>query len=303
MNFEKSEYSRRQFLTRVAAAAWASQVAASAVEIRAPGRFPIIAFTKPFQNVGFQRTAEIVEEVGWSGIECPVRAKGQILPERVEEDLAELHRALNKCNLDLALITTDITELDSRAEKVLRTAAELGVKRYRLSAFRYDLKRPLQPQLAELKARLRDLNELNRELGLRAGLQNHSGGAHIGAPVWDIFDLIHDVDPEHLGTCFDIGHATVEGGLSWPIQARLMEPFFTCVYVKDFTWEKGADGWTPKWGPLGEGMVRKEFFTWLKQSDYRGPISQHCEYLEGDGPEQIKAMKKDLLVLRQWLGE
>jgi ADP-ribosyl-[dinitrogen reductase] hydrolase len=28
------------------------------------------------------------------------------------------------------------------------------------------------------------------------------------------------------GVCFDIGHATLEGGLSWPIQARLMEPYF-----------------------------------------------------------------------------
>jgi sugar phosphate isomerase/epimerase len=102
--------------------------------------------------------------------------------------------------------------------------------------------------------------------------------------------------------CFDIGHATLEGGLSWPLEARLMERWFACAYVKDFAWRKDEKkGWAPKWGPLGEGMVRPEYFAWLKKSSYTGPISLHVEYLEGSGPEQIAQIKKDTETLQRWL--
>ena len=231
----------------------------------------------------------------------PVR-KGQVLPERVEDDLPRLAAALKKRNLDLALLATDIRNTrDPLTEKVLRTASELGVRRYRLAASHYDLRQAIPPQFANRKAELRDLAALNKELGIQGGIQNHSGRDYVGAAIWDIYDLVHDLDPAHLGTCFDIGHATLEGGMSWPIEAKLMEPFFTCVYVKDFAWIKGEDGWAAKWGPLGEGMVRREFFDWLKKTNYRGPISQHCEYFTGAGPEQIAQMKKDFAVLKGWV--
>jgi hypothetical protein len=74
-----------------------------------------------------------------------------------------------------------------------------------------------------------------------------------------------------------------------------------CVYVKDFAWERGPKGFEPKWGPLGGGMVRSEFFDWLRKSSYRGQISHHVEYLTGDGPEQIAQMKRDWSVLKSWL--
>lgn len=266
-----------------------------------PPRFPIITFSKPFQNLNPVETADLVAEIGYDGIECPVRKNGQILPERVEEDLPKMHDALSKRRLELALITTDIAAVNPLNEKVLRTAAKLGVKRYRLTSFHYDLGKAIPPQLAELKPALRDLAALNRELGISGGIQNHSGSNYVGAPIWDLHELVKDIDPQHLGVCFDIGHATLEGGYSWPIQAKLIEPFLSCVYVKDFAWEKRDNGWKAEWRPLGEGSVSRKFFGWLKASSYRGPISQHAEYLHGSGREQRAQMKKDLAVLKDWL--
>jgi sugar phosphate isomerase/epimerase len=297
----KNSIHRRDFLKTAAAASAAMFARQPFVAAQQPARFKIIGFTKPFQSVGFAQTADIVAQLGWSGIESPVRAKGQVLPERVEDDLPALHRALAAKNLELSLITTDVGSVTPLNERVLRTAAKLGVKKYRLTFKHYDLAKPLKPQLAEWKAQLRDLAALNKELGLTGGIQNHSGRDYVGAPVWDIHELVSDLDPTQLGVCFDIGHATLEGGTSWPIEARLMESHFTCVYVKDFAWEKTAKGWKAKWGPLGEGMVNPEFFRWLKQSSYRGPISLHCEYLQGADPEQLAAMKKDTELLASWL--
>ena len=295
-------FSRRAFLgtTLSAAAALTMPQSADAAEEGAK-RFRLITFTKPFQSLSFEDTAALVAEIGCAGIECPVRKGGQILPERVEDDLPRMNEALKKRGLEFTLLTTDIRNANPLSEKVLRAASKAGIRRYRLSYFHYDLSRPLPPQLAEVKAQLRDLAALNKELGMFGGIQNHSGRNYVGAPVWDIYELVRDIDPAHLGNCFDIGHATLEGGTSWPIEAKLMEPYLTCVYVKDFKWVRGDKGWKANWGPLGEGMVASEFFKWLKSSTYNGPISLHCEYLKGGGPEQRAQMKRDADLLKSWL--
>ena len=85
------------------------------------------------------------------------------------------------------------------------------------------------------------------------------------------------------------------------------------VSVKDFVWERiepkqndrqssrAKNDWRSEWCPLGEGMVRPEFFTSLRKSGFAGPISQHFEYEVGSGREMIQTMKKELGVLKDWL--
>ncbi|HET6407750.1 MAG TPA: sugar phosphate isomerase/epimerase family protein [Chthoniobacteraceae bacterium] len=292
--------SRRSFLKTLGSAALASPLTGRSAD---PAPWPVLGFTKPFQKASFDRTAEIVSEIGWSGIELPLRAKGQIEPERVEEELPRLVDTLRKRNLTVGVITTDIVGADSpHTEKVLRTAKALGITRYRPGYYRYDSKVSPQKQLAELKPRVRELAALNRQLGVRAGFQNHSGAGMIGCAVWDLFELIRDLDPADIGVSFDIGHATLEGGSSWPVEARLIEPWLVAVYVKDFSWQRGAKGFEAKWGPLGEGMIRPEFFDWLRKSSFRGPISLHVEYISGDTPENLTQMKRDQARLREWIG-
>jgi sugar phosphate isomerase/epimerase len=294
--------SRRHFLAVASGATLATMGGPAFGQAIARKRFQILGFTKPFQQLTFEETADIAAEVGWDGIECPVRAKGQILPERVEEDLPQLVAALKKRNVEVSILATDVQDATHPlTQKVLRTASRLGVKKYRLGFMRYREDQPVLEQLHNLRAALRDLVALNLELGLHAGFQNHSGEGRIGAPVWDIFEVIRELDPKYIGIFFDIGHATLEGGYSWPTQARLMQPFMSAVYVKDFVWQKTPKGWQANWCPLGEGTVHREFFQRLRKSTFAGPISQHYEYELGQRPQMIRAMKKDLQVLQEWL--
>jgi sugar phosphate isomerase/epimerase len=292
--------SRRSFLRTGVATAAACAVQKS---FAAEGKtFSTIGFTKPFQKASFERTAEIAVEVGWAGVEVPVRAKGQIEPTRVEEDLPRMVEVLKKRGITIDGLVTDILRTDSpEAEKILRTAKALGILRYRLGYWAYDSKASPVTKLAALKEPLKDLAAMNRSIGIRGGIQNHSGASRVGCAIWDIHELVRDLDPKDIGICFDLGHATVEGGLSWPVEARLMEPWLVCVYVKDFRWERGRNGFEPKWGPLGEGMIRKEFFDWLKESTYEGPIALYVEYLSGEGPEEVARMRKDQEALLKML--
>jgi sugar phosphate isomerase/epimerase len=254
--------------------------------------------------LSFDQTADTVAEIGWDGIECPVRPGGQIEPERAADELPRLVDALAKRGKELTLLTTAITSVSQpHAESLLRTAAGLGIKRYRLGFLHYAHDRPIPAQLAEIQAQLAELAKLNLELGLQAGFQNHSGHNYVGAPAWDVWTMIKDLDPRAIGVCFDIGHATLEGGLSWPIDARLLQPRYTAVFVKDFFWQKRDGRWRAEWVPLGQGMVDRQFFTWLRTTDFAGPIVQHHEYDHGQGPPMIAKLRQDLAVLREWLGD
>jgi sugar phosphate isomerase/epimerase len=300
--------SRRELLQQgaviAASALAATRLSAAPQEAAAVGpKYPVIAFSKPFAHLNAAETADLVAEVGWDGIDCPVRTKaGQIKPERVEEDLPRMHEALHGRGKQLAMITTEIVKLDASAEKVLRTASKLGIKRYRLGFIKYAKDKPIPQTLREVTAWFKDLAALNKELGIYGGYQNHSGGDYFGAPVWDLWTAIKDLPPGQIGICFDIAHATMEGGLSWPIEARLVEPSMVAVFLKDFRWEKKADkGWQPVWCPFGEGAVRREFLTNLKKSAFAGPLCQHHEYEIGTGAEMVRNLKRDLATLREWI--
>ncbi len=133
----------------------------------------------------------------------------------------------------------------------------------------------------------------------------------MGAPIWDLYVLLKDFDPNAVGINYDVGHATIEGGLGgWIDSFRICGAHLKGIAAKDFVWAKGAKGWQPQWVPLGEGMVKfPEFFKMVAASGFNGPLQLHFEYsLGGAGGgkreltiprEQVyAAMQRDLGRLR-----
>lgn len=290
---------RRDFVSLAVAAGSAALVSPAALAADERPRNKVCAFIKFIQSLSHDQLAETIASQGYDGIEATVRAKGYVLPERVEDELPKLVEALKKHNLEITIMTTDVSRVDQPlTPRVLKVASSLGIKRYRMGAYRYDLKRSVASQLAELKPALTELAAMNRELGITGLYQNHSGATNVGAPVWDIYSLIKDFPPEQLGIAFDIRHATVEGGLAWPIHFNLIRPHLGIAYFKDFVWKgRQADN-----VPLGQGQVDPKYVTQLLKSDYTGPISVHVEYLEHAGvKENIDALRNDLATLQAWM--
>lgn len=298
---------RRDFMVGTSAALTAGLMSiGQAAQAEKP--LKVIGFVKPFQKLSYAEIADISAEIGWDGIECPVRKGGTIEPPAVEDELPKMVQALRTNNLELPVIATDVEDAgDEVSQRVLRTASKLGIGQYRMKHYYYDLEKTIAPQLENFRAKIRDLAQLNQELNVQGTIQNHSGRNYVGAPVWDLWELMRGLNSKEVAVYFDIGHATLEGGYSWPIQARLIEPILAVVSVKDFLWKKQAaaanrqTGWRAEWCPVGEGMVDGGFFDWLKKTEFAGPISQHFEYSMGSGREMIAAMKKDLAMVKAWL--
>jgi sugar phosphate isomerase/epimerase len=258
------------------------------------------AFVKFIQALPYDTLAERIAELGFDGIEATVRKGGLVRPERVEDDLPRLVEALAKHDLAITVVTSDVTRADNPLhEKLVRTAARLKVPRYRMGWYRYDLTRSIDQQIDEIGAVIKDLVALNREAGITAVYQNHCGSKNFGAPLWDLHRVIRDYPVGEMGVAFDIRHATVEGGMAWPINFKLMQPHLGAVYVKDFRWVGRGKVENV---PLGKGQVSPEFFSMLADAGYDGPISVHVEYLQDAGPDKnVAALGADLTTLRRLL--
>lgn len=306
--FLTSMTDRRAFLTTAASAATSTLLSTTALSAPANARRKntLCAFTKHLQGLGYDQIADIAAQAGLDGIEAPVRPGGHVEPERVEEDLPKLAEALKKRNLEITIMTSGVNEVsaEQHTEKVLRTAAKLGVKRYRMLYFKYDLRKPILPQLDEWRPKIKDLVQLSSEIGIQPLLQNHSGKDYFGAPVWDAFSIMRDFQPAEFSFAFDIYHATVEGGLSWPLDLALVGDHLGAVYFKDPKWigRGKAEG-----VPLGEGQASPDFAKTLLKKNFGGPVSLHTEYMKGDTKDpaflkaSLEAFQRDLKVLKEWM--
>lgn len=296
---------RRQVLRSLAAAGSAvalSQTGFAAARAEAPNK--ICAFTKPFESLSFDDMADTVVNLGFDGIEATVRDGGHIEPVAVEDELPRMVEALQKRGLEITIMASSVASLDQpHSEKTLRTAAGLGIKMYRLGYYMYDLDKPVIDQIEQIRPKLADLAALNRELGIAAVYQTHSGSNIFGAPIWDLHSLVKDHPPREIGVALDVAHTTVEGGLCWPLHYNLMRPHLGATYVKDFSWVNGK----VRWGPLGVGHAASRLFAMIHASGFAGPISLHVEYLDRRGPDAVKnhvaAFRRDLETLHQWMSQ
>jgi sugar phosphate isomerase/epimerase len=298
---------RRSFMecTALAVSAVAAPSGLATEWASTPAR-PIVVFTKFLEKLPFDELAERIAALGVSGLEAPVRPGGHLNPDEVEEKLPLFVEALKSQGLDVAILTTGIDSIDraGKTERFLKLAASLGIRRYRLGYLKYDLTRPIAPQIATFRARLTDLAALNAEVGIQGQYQNHRGNDFVGAPVWDIVDLLSGIDPVHLGLAFDFAHATVEGANAWELNLRRAAPHVVSVYFKDYRLE--GNRWEAC--PLGQGIVHRKAASLTRELlPSNTPISLHIEYIsgpaEGRAQQTLDAMHNDLGTLAAWMRE
>ena len=304
MSRQQISIDRRQFtlggLAGVAAAAIPRVARAAGEQVGERPRNKLCAFIKFLTAMEYEPLAAAIAELGFDGVEMTARKQASYIhPERAADELPKLNEVLRQHGLEISILTTDILRADEpMAEPLLRSARAIGVPRYRLGFWKYDLKRPILPQLAEYEPVVRDLAAMNKEIGIPAIYQNHSGAAMVGATIWDLHRLINDYPAEQIGCVFDVRHAAVEAGEAWPVYFDLMKSHTTAASFKDFRW----NGRTAEIVPLGEGVVDPKFVKTLLASGFDGPLSVHVEYLPKAGvDENLAALKKDLGTLKSWL--
>lgn len=273
---------------------------------------PICAFTKCLQFLNFDEMGEVLARLGFDGADMPVRPGGQVEPKEVKTGLPMAVKILRKYGMEIPMIVTAITDpADKLSIDTLQAAADSGIKYYRLGWLKYEATKSIQQNLDDHRKTIEKLAELNEKLGIHGDYQNHSG-ASVGSPVWDLYELMKNVNPEFMGVQYDIRHAIVEGAYSWKLGMKRIAPWIATIDIKDFVWAKNEKNvWRHSNIPLGEGMVNfDEFLKEYASMKVEAPISIHYEYDLGGAelgkkettmnPMKIyEMMKKDLIWLRE----
>jgi sugar phosphate isomerase/epimerase len=284
-------------------------VLAAASASDAAAKLKVAVFSKHLAFVKGAELAKASRDLGFDSVDLTVRKGGHVEPERARQDLPPLVAALRREGLEVPMITTDIVDADTPfAEDILRAMADQGIARYRWmpsGGLKYAADVPYKAQLEGIKPRIAKLAALNGKYKVGAMYHTHSGVNFVGTSIWDLRILFEGFDPQRIGVNYDIGHATIEGGLGgWINSFRVIAPFLRGIAVKDFVWDKGAKGWQAKWVPLGEGMVHfPQFFAMVKAEGFNGPLQMHFEYPLGTPDETYGAMKRDLGRLRGYLDQ
>ena len=293
---------RREFIGTVASAGLLLPFSSSQLSVsqeNTQNKFPLRLFSKPIDNYDFDFMCECVERSGLGGFDLTVRPAGKVEPSAVEKDLPPLAEKARKHNLALDMIVTGIVNAtDPLAERVLKTAASLGVTHYRLGYFDFDLKAGVWQSLQKYKEDLKGIVDLNRKYKIHGDYQNHAG-TRVGGPVWDLYEILKDYTPEHIGCQYDVRHAMVEGANAWIIGMRLMAGFVGSLAVKDFTWMTVSGRPRAITVPLGEGMVDWDlFFRMVKELNIACPVTLHVEYplLEKDEEKLSLSQQQDIIV-------
>jgi sugar phosphate isomerase/epimerase len=277
----------------------------------------ISIFSKHLEFLQGDELAAGAKEIGFDGVDLAVRKGGHVEPERVREDLPALVAAIRKQGLEVPMLTTDIIDADTpHAADVLAVMTDLGIHHYRWGGFVWADGTPIAKQIEEFKPRVARLAALNAKYQASAMYHTHSGTGLVGASIWDLYQILNGFDPKLVGVNYDIGHATVEGGLGgWIESFKITGDYLRGIAVKDFAWEKDAKGkWKAAWKPLGQGMVHfAQFFDMVREAKFAGPLQLHFEYALGGAEagkktdltmsreEVFAAMKKDLATLRGYL--
>lgn len=291
---------RRSFVQKGIAAAAALPALTTLAASPTQPKTKIYLFSKHLQWLDYTGMAETAAELGLDGLDLTVRPGGHVEPKRVKDELPRAAEAMRQAGLTIDMMTTAVRDpRDPQTTDILSTAAGLGFRHYRMHWFKYDLNQPIPGQLDSLKPACRDFAALNRHYGLLGAYQNHAGSNYVGAELWDLWTLLRDINPQHLGCQYDIRHATVEGGQAWPTTFQLMAPHITSLCAKDFYWHKTDQGWRAQNCPLGEGMVDfSAYLKMLKQAELQAPISLHLEFEMGGaehGRRELSIPKKQVL--------
>ena len=253
----------------------------------------LCVFSKHLAGVPLREAARRLHAMEIKAIDLTVRPGGHIEPERAAIDLSTAAALLNREGVQIAMLTTAITDATApHTSTILRAAAEVGIEYYKLGYFSYDGFGTLRKQRAEVAARFADLAALNQEIGIKGGYHNHSHN-FFGANLTDIAYALENIDPEWLGFYFDPAHAVIEGGSSaWLMGLDALRDRVLMLAVKDFFWSDNGQGYAGGrrhkvvFCPLADGNVPwPRVLQCLKECNFDGPISLHSEY---QGPHSFR---------------
>ncbi|QDU80386.1 Xylose isomerase-like TIM barrel [Polystyrenella longa] len=247
-------------------------------------------FTKSFQDWSIPEVCQRFKSIGLDGLDLTVRKNGHINPDKqnVHQELKQAARAADDSGMKILFLTTDITEPNARAEEVLAAAEAIGIRKIKLGYYKYNGFGNLQQQMDQVKQKLASVGQLCARYNVLPCVHIHSGTS-IPSDGFMLYELLKDIDPDHVGAYVDALHMTLEGaGDGWRQGLDLLAPWVALCSIKNFQFkaegrdEQGQLKWDNYNCPVADGITpMPRFMQTMKTIGFTGTYSLHSEYKGG----------------------
>jgi len=159
-------------------------------------------FTKPWKQKTPDELGKMVHDLGFDGIEYPLRAGYQV-------DLANAGPGLRSLSRTLALYDVAITSVASTAEEAIFSAcAEAGVPMIRIM-YGTDAAKGYLASEAEWKKDIERFLPFCHQYPVKVGVQPHYG--NMISNSMELRHLLEDYNPALVGGIFDCAHSGLAG--------------------------------------------------------------------------------------------
>ncbi len=241
-------------------------------------------FTKPWK-MSLGELGQLVRNLGFRGIELPVRPGYQVEPERVGRDLPKAARQLTEFDVRITSVATVPNEatIAACAEAgipVLRVMVPIDADGYLATEARvqkeYDA---LLPLLEAYKVKL--------------GVQQHYG--HYVCNASGLRHLIERYDPRSIGAVWDAAHNALNGEEP-ELGLDLVWSHLCMVNLKNAFWRRttGPEAedvqWSPYWTSGRQGLASwPRVAAVLRERSYSGVICLTAEYSDEQAVDRLIA--------------
>lgn len=248
------------------------------------GGIAYTVFTKPWK-VPLEQLGELVSQMGFDGIELPVRPGFQVEPEHVARDLPKAARRLGEHGVSICSVAGPADE------PTVAACAEAGVPIIRVMA-----RIESGGYLGSVERLRREYDALVPALdryGVTLGVQNHCD--RFVANAVGLRQLIDKYDPKHVAAVWDAAHEAL-AGTEPDLALDAIWSHLSMVNLKNGFWLRTN-------GPEAEHAEWKHYWTsgrhglasWprvaaeLKRRGYDGIVCLTAEYSDSTAVERLIA--------------
>ena len=248
-------------------------------------------FTKPWKTA-LPELGKFVSELGFDGIELPVRPGYQVEPDQVGRDLPGAVRTLAEFGVKITSVAA------TPAEPIMAACAELGIPIIRTMAPIGD--DGYMASEARLRREYEALLPLLERHGVKLGVQNHYGRYVCNA--MGLRHLLDGFDPRYIGAVWDAAHTGLQGEEP-DFAIDIVWPNLCMVNLKNAFWRPvtGPEAedvrWKPYWTSGRQGLASwPRVAAELRRRDYTGVVCLTAEYT--DEPSVDRLIAEDIAYAR-----
>ena len=266
-------------------------------------RPPIIVFTKPWRRLALGELADLVSELGFDGIELPVRTGYQVEPDSVEELLKKAVEVFEERGLMIYSVAGEVDRTTALA------CARAGVPVLR-TMLKLDPEKSYGENIEAFRRQCRRIGEVMKDSPTTIGLQNHCD--EFVSSAMGLIQAIGPLPADEVSAVLDLGHTGLDGERE-EIAIDIAWRRLSLVNLKNALRrdggkdERGATIWKRAWVRGREGYTNWEkAIKELGRRNYRRPICLTAEYQDASGravvgEDIVPYLEEDLDFLQQLL--